>query len=127
MQRYRITPKGTAQLERSGIQVGSKWSPGGVQVAGHAWPQASVPTGLDAQDTAMLEACAGGSASNSELRAAAGYSSRTRAFRERLDRLLQNDLLEMTVPDRPRSRSQRYRLTAKGRAALIPSKQDRAK
>lgn len=125
MQRYRITPKGTAQLERSGVQAGSKWGPGGVQVAGQPWPQASVPTGLDAGDTAMLEACAGGSASNSDLRAAAGHSSRTGAFRERLDRLLQNDLLEMTVPDRPRSRSQRYRLTAKGRAALILSTQDR--
>ena len=73
----------------------------------------------------MLEACARGSASNSELQTASGHSSRTRGFRERLDRLLQNDLLELTVPDRPRSRSQRYRLTAKGRAALILSTQDR--
>ena len=125
LQRYRITPKGSAQLERSGVQAGSKWGPGGVQVAGHAWPQASVPTGLDDKDTAMLEACARGSASNSELQTASGHSSRTRGFRERLDRLLQNDLLELTVPDRPRSRSQRYRLTAKGRAALILLTQDR--
>lgn len=120
-QRYRITPKGTAQLERSGVQVESRWGPSVVQVAGHSWPQASVPARLDAKDTAMLEACAKGSVSNAELRIAAGYASRTGTFRQRLDRLLQNALLELTIPDRPRSRSQRYRLTAKGRAALILS------
>lgn len=72
----------------------------------------------------MLEACAKGSVSSSELRIAAGYASRTGTFRQRLDRLLQNELLELTIPDRPRSRSQRYRLTAKGRAALILSAKD---
>ena len=123
-QRYRITPKGTAQLERSGVQVESRWSPSGVQVSGHSWPQASVPARLDAKDTAMLEACAQGSVSNAELRIAAGYASRTGTFRQRLDRLLQNELLELTIPDRPRSRSQRYRLTAKGRAARILSAKD---
>lgn len=72
----------------------------------------------------MLEACAKGSVSSSELWTAAGYASRTGTFRQRLDRLLQNELLELTVPDSPRSRSQRYLLTAKGRAALILSAKD---
>ena len=132
LQRYRITSKGTALLERSaaqvgspsGVQVESKWSPSGVQVANHPWPEASVPTGLDAKDTALLEACATGDATSSELRKASGYASRTGTFRQRLDRLVQNSLLELTVPERPRSRSQRYRLTAKGRAALALSAKD---
>ena len=117
-QRYEITPKGTAVLTQSGIQVESRWSPSGVQVIEQHWPQASVPIVLDAKDSAMLEACIQGSATSSELRMASGYASRTSAFRQRLERLVRNELLELTVPDRPRSRSQRYRLTAKGRAML---------
>lgn len=83
-----------------------------------------MPTGLDAKDTALLEACATGDATSAELRRASGYASRTGTFRQRLDRLVQNSLLELTVPERPRSRSQRYRLTAKGRAALALSAKD---
>lgn len=74
----------------------------------------------------MLEACAQGGVPSSELRTAAGYASRSSTFRQRLDRLVQSELLELTVPERPSSRSQRYRLTAKGRAALIRSAQDDA-
>lgn len=126
LQRYRITPRGTAHLERTGVQVESRWGPSGGQVALQPWTQASVPARLDAKDTAMLEVCAKRSVASSELRTAAGYTSRSSTFRQRLDRLLQSELLELTVPDRPRSRSQRYRLTAKGRAALILSAQDDA-
>lgn len=126
LQRYRITPRGTAHLERTGVQVESRWGPSGGQVALQPWTQACVPARLDAKDTAMLEVCAQESVPSSELRTAAGYTSRSSTFRQRLDRLLQSELLELTVPDRPRSRSQRYRLTAKGRAALILSAQDDA-
>ena len=43
---------------------------------------------------------------------------RTGDFRKRLARLLDAELLEMTVPAKPRSPQQKYRLTAKGRAAV---------
>ena len=36
----------------------------------------------------------------------------------RLRRLLADELLEMTVPDKPRSPLQKYRLTDRGRAAV---------
>ncbi len=35
-----------------------------------------------------------------------------------LDPALDADLIEMTIPDKPRSSLQKYRLTAKGRARL---------
>jgi DNA-binding PadR family transcriptional regulator len=38
--------------------------------------------------------------------------------KEHLTVLLDSGLLEMTVPDKPRSSRQRYRLTAKGREFL---------
>lgn len=66
----------------------------------------------------MLRACARESATSKELQTAAGYAGRTRSFEQRLNGLLGEGLLEMTVPDKPRSPVQRYRLTDKGRAAL---------
>ena len=53
------------------------------------------------------------------LMAAAGHVSRTGQFRRWLLRLLRDGLLEMTVPDKPRSPTQKYRLTRRGRAFLI--------
>ena len=45
-----------------------------------------------------------------------------KSFRERyLLPALANGLIEMTIPDKPNSRMQRYRLTAKGRAVVAAS------
>ena len=66
----------------------------------------------------MLQACIPRAATSRELWAAAGYSTRTRSFEQRLKRLLADELLEMTVPDKPRSPLQKYRLTDKGQAAV---------
>lgn len=73
---------------------------------------------LSDRDIAMLQACGQEAATSRKLRAAASYSGRTRNFRICLDQLLQKELLEMTVPDKPTSPLQRYRLTDKGRAVL---------
>ena len=85
--------------------------------AGHAEGQAL----SSARDTAMLRACDREAVPGEELLAAAGYSHRTGDFRRRLERLLNGGLLEMTVPDRPRSPLQKYRLTDRGRAILANS------
>ena len=77
---------------------------------------------LSVRDVAMLQACVQRAATSKELRAAASYSGRMKNFRMWLERLLQEELLEMTVPDKPRSPLQKYRLTDKGRAALVSLK-----
>ena len=45
-------------------------------------------------------------------------------FRDRyLEPTLEAGLVEMTIPDKPRSRLQKYRLTDKGRATLLKGKE----
>ena len=47
-----------------------------------------------------------------------GYTNRTKFRRRYLEPLLNEGLLEMTIPEKPRSSHQSYRLTEKGEAYL---------
>ena len=47
-----------------------------------------------------------------------GYPRRTRNYESAKNRLLALKLIEMTIPDKPRSKNQEYRLTSKGQALL---------
>ena len=70
----------------------------------------------------LLMACRVESRSGQELLEAAGYAARTGNFKRSLDKLLEVQLLEMTVPAKPTSRLQKYRLTDKARAWLASRK-----
>ena len=48
----------------------------------------------------------------------AGRTNRTKFRDQVLKPLLSADFIEMTIPDKPRSSQQKYRLTEKGRASL---------
>ena len=50
--------------------------------------------------------------------AVTGRTDRTKFRHQVLNTLIEVGLLEMTLPDKPRSSKQKYRLTAKGRAVL---------
>ena len=89
------------------------------QVRGQAEGQAG-QAALSAKEIAMLRACLGGAVPAETLSAIAGHSSRTGHFKRWLKSLLTGGFLEMTVPDRPTSPAQQYRLTNKGRAAIAP-------
>ncbi|MDE0144714.1 MAG: DUF4062 domain-containing protein [Nitrospira sp.] len=80
--------------------------------------QEGVQAVLSDKEIAMLQVCIDGAVTGAMLLHALGYPSRTRNFRTWLDRLLKEDLLEMTDPDRPRSPNQKYRLTDKGHAVV---------
>jgi ATP-dependent DNA helicase RecG len=62
----------------------------------------------------ILLLCFSGDKTGRELMKIAGYESRTGNFKKGLQRLLDNQLLELTIPEKPKSRLQKYRLTALG-------------
>jgi ATP-dependent DNA helicase RecG len=47
-----------------------------------------------------------------------GRTNRTKFRDQVLNPLIKNKLVEMTIPDKPRSSKQKYRLTDKGREVL---------
>ncbi len=85
-------------------QVGTKWGPSGDQVQVLEFAQ-------DARS--MVEILA-------ELR----RSNRTKFKDQVLQPLLEAGLLEMTIPDKPRSSRQRYRTTAAGKRLLAGERPD---
>lgn len=70
------------------------------------------------QVRAILMAAAIGEVTREQLQISAGMKDREYFRKEHLHVLLDFGLLEMTIPDKPRSSRQRYRLTAKGREFL---------
>lgn len=53
------------------------------------------------------------------LMAVTGRSDRTKFRHQVLNALLKAEFIEMTIPDKPRSSKQKYRLTEKGRELLV--------
>lgn len=65
-----------------------------------------------------LTACAANPLTSREIQEATGLRHRETFQRKYLDQLLEDELLERTIPEKPTSRLQKYRLTEKGRALL---------
>lgn len=82
------------------------------QVAPHVAPQV-IP-----QVAAALQAAAQGAKSREELQRAAEIKDREHFRKAYLERLLSSGWLERTIPDKPRSRMQRYKTTKAGLAVL---------
>ncbi|VBB41585.1 conserved hypothetical protein [uncultured Desulfatiglans sp.] len=66
----------------------------------------------------ILLACLDSPQNTPQLLALLGYESRTGNFKKALSRLMDLACLEMTIPDKPRSKKQKYRLTERGRKVL---------
>jgi len=62
----------------------------------------------------ILAACASGERTGRELLHVAGYRNRTGNFKKGVRHLVEWKLIELTIPAKPNSRFQKYRLTAKG-------------
>lgn len=110
---WRPTPEASPQVTG---QAGAQEAQAGAQEA-----QAE----LSPTDRSLLKACSEGPLLGLDLLKAAGYTERTGNFKRSLDKLLTERLLEMTLPDKPTSPRQKYRLTAKGRAWLVNQSKSR--
>ena len=69
-------------------------------------------------DLRILQACVATPRSSAEIAAALGHKSLSGNVRRTLTALRKAGLLEYTIPDKPHSRLQKYRLTRKGKQAL---------
>jgi len=54
-----------------------------------------------------------------------GLETKTGAFKRVIRGLLENQLIEYTLPDKPNSRLQKYRLTIKGREVLAAERMEK--
>jgi len=88
-----------------------------VPLAGEAAPQVGTKLALSRHQVEILRKCLVES-SLLELMAVTGRSDRTKFRNQVLGPLMEDDLVEMTIPDKPRSSKQRYRLTEKGRRLI---------
>ena len=67
---------------------------------------------------AVLKALKSKNLSRNEIFAAISLNNDYRAFKRNIEPLLTDGYIEMTVPDKPSSKLQKYRLTDKGKAAI---------
>lgn len=81
--------------------------------------QSGAQSGVQSQMAAsILHALAANPAGKAEIARMLGKSGRTRYLSDLMRRLLREGVVEYTIPDKPKSRLQKYRLTPKGRALL---------
>lgn len=80
-------------------------------------PQVGTKSALSRHQVAILEKCVA-DATLLELMAISGRSDRTKFRQQVINPLLVDGLIEMTIPDKPRSSLQKYRLTEKGHTRL---------
>ena len=99
-------------------QVGTKSGLGQAQDKAHDEAQDKAQVILTPIEIKLLQACTATPRNSQDLLEVAGYSSRAGNFKRSIEKLLQNGFLEMTIPDKPTSRHQKYRLTTEGLALL---------
>lgn len=77
-----------------------------------------VGASVSEQVAAMLRSCAREPQTKSALLAAAGLANVYLNYKRHIQPLLATGLLEMTHPEKPNSRLQKYRITEKGREII---------
>ena len=105
------------EFEETAGWVVVRFRPAAGKTIGEVTGQVGTKSGLSRDQVAILSKCLE-ECSLKDIMTLAGRSNRTK-FREQVVKpLLGAELLEMTVPDKPQSRLQKYRLTEKGHAWL---------
>ena len=95
------------------LEQALSWHPVGTQSAPSQDPVSTQST-LDIVGVSKLIVFCGEPHSFSEMLSHLGLADRTKFRRKYIHRLLQANIIELTIPDKPNSQHQKYRLTAKG-------------
>lgn len=77
--------------------------------------RSAVESGLESLAARILSSLAESALSKAELAKALGHSSISSKLNQRVNQLLDLDFIERTIPQKPNSRLQKYRLTTRGR------------
>ncbi|MDP1989446.1 MAG: ATP-binding protein [Syntrophales bacterium] len=105
-------------------QGGNKSAPSPDQVKAHDEAYDKAHETLNMVEYRLLKECIKEPQSTPTLLNIFGYKTRPGGFKVALSHLLALDLLERTVPDKPRSKKQRYRTTAAGRTVLAHAEKE---
>ena len=97
-----------------------------VNVLGRLRAATQVTTQVTTQVAAVLQAASEDSKSREELQRVAGIRNREHFRKAHLEPILAAGWLERTIPDRPRSRMQRYRTTQAGKTVLEETEHNQA-
>jgi Fic family protein len=90
------------------------------EVVGKTSSGEQVDEQVSEQVAQMLRACARSPKSKAELLEAAGLANAYLNYKRHIFPLIESDVLELTLPDKPNSRLQKYRLTPKGKSLSQP-------
>jgi len=86
--------------------------------AGNSQSGEQVDAPVSEQVAKILKACSSAPQSKAQLLKSAGLANAYLNYKRHIHPLVADGLLEMTIPEKPNSRLQKYRLTGKGRSRL---------
>ncbi len=104
--------------EKATAQVRTKSGPSRDQVEAHDKAHDEAHEPMTVIERKILIACESKPRSTPDLLNVLGYKTRTGNFKRSLSKLLDSGNVEMTLPEKQRSKNQQYRLTDKGRELL---------